>query len=101
MRAQVHSQNWVLLYKDQIFSYIQKLAESLLCLFEELVDAFNKNKLYQELPDMILRDAGDFVNAYEEDEFMFAVYYEHREFLIKHGLIEEEKNSSTVEEMPF
>ncbi|MBR2464025.1 MAG: retron St85 family RNA-directed DNA polymerase [Clostridia bacterium] len=88
-------------YKDQVLSYIQKLAESQLCLFEELVDAFNKNKLYQELPDMILRDAGDFVNAYEEDEFMTAVYYEHREFLIKYGLLEEETDTSNLEEIPF
>ncbi len=88
-------------YKAQIISYIQKLTESQLCLFEELVEAFNKNKLYQELPDMISRDADDFVNVYEEDEFMSAVYSEHRDFLIRHGVIEEEKDSSTLEEIPF
>lgn len=88
-------------YKAQIMTYIQKLTESQLCLFEELVEAFNKNKLYQELPDMISRDADDFVSVYEEDEFISAVYYEHREFLIRHGLIEEERDSSAFEEIPY
>ena len=88
-------------YKTQIMSYIQKLTESKLSLFEELVEAFNENKLYQELPDMILRSANDFVSAYEEGQFMSAVYYEHREFLLRHGLIEEEKDSSTVEALLF
>lgn len=88
-------------YKTQIVSYIKKLSESQLCLFDELVEAFNKNKLYQELPDMLLRNADDFVNEYQEGDFMTIVYYKHREFLIKHGLMVEDENDSNLEKMFF
>ena len=57
-------------------------------MFPEIVEAYNLNKIFAELPDMKLRKAGDFVKFNDIDVFEGFVYCEHQNYLSKHGLIE-------------
>ncbi len=88
-------------YKTQIKSYIEKLIRSELCLFPELVDAFNKNKIYKDLPVMLHDEIYEFMEEDERECFLSSKYYEHREFLIKHGFCDVDKCINISEEMPF
>ena len=54
-------------------------------LFPELVDKFNQNKLYKELPDMEKHDISYFVDYADEANYYSAVVYEREEFLARHG----------------
>lgn len=67
--------------------YIQKLSESTLCLFPDIVKAYNSNKIYKELPNMVEKQALDFVDPKDADCFYNMIYYEHEEYLISNGLL--------------
>lgn len=74
-------------YKNKCISYLQKLSKSTLCLFPDVVKAYNSNKIYKELPDMKEKRAIDFVDLEDADDFFDMVYYEHKEYLISKGLL--------------
>ena len=73
-------------YKNKCIRYLQKLSESTLCLFPDVVKAYNSNKIYQELPDMVEKQAIDFVRSQDADEFYNAMCHEHEDYLISNGL---------------
>ena len=87
-------------YKKKCISYLQKLSESTLCLFPDVVKAYNSNKIYKELPDMIEKRATDFVELKDADDFYDMIYYEHEEYLISNGLLNEKEDITDLEE-PF
>jgi len=87
-------------YKNKCISYLKKLSESTLCLFPDIVKAYNSNKIYKELPDMKEKRATDFVELKEADDFSNMIYYEHEEYLISNGLLNETENITDLEE-PF
>ena len=74
-------------YKSKCIIYIQKLSESTLCLFPDIVKAYNSNKIYKELPNMVEKQALDFVDPKDADCFYNMIYYEHEEYLISNGLL--------------
>ena len=74
-------------YRKKTVDYINKLATSPLCLFPELVKAFNENKLYKDIPDMKEKESTDFVDYKDKDVFEGMIYSEHEEFLKTHGMI--------------
>lgn len=76
-------------YRKNCIDYINKLTQSSLSLFDEIVEEYNKNKLFKELPNMKVKNPSDFVKQSEVDNFMSDLYYERREFLIKHGIYED------------
>lgn len=87
-------------YKNKCISYLQKLSKSTLCLFPDVVEAYNSNKIYKELPDMKEKRATDFVDLEDADDFFDMVYYEHKEYLISQGLLNEMEKVVDLEE-PF
>lgn len=87
-------------YKNKCISYLQKLSESTLCLFPDVVKAYNSNKIYKELPDMIEKRATDFVELKDADDFYDMIYCEHEEYLISNGLLNEKEDITDLEE-PF
>lgn len=87
-------------YKNKCISYLQKLSESMLCLFPDVVKAYNSNKIYKELPDMKEKRATDFVELKEADDFCNMIYHEHEEYLISSGLLNEKEDITDLEE-PF
>lgn len=86
-------------FKNKCITYLKKLSESTLCLFADIVKAYNENKIYKELPDMIEKTAIDFVDFRDTDDFSTMVFYEHQEYLISHGLLESDKDEVDVEEL--
>ncbi|GAA0274491.1 retron St85 family RNA-directed DNA polymerase [Muricomes sp. OA1] len=87
-------------YKNKCISYLQKLSESTLCLFPDIVKAYNGNKIYKELPDMKEKRATDFVELEEADDFSNMIYYEHEEYLISKGLLDKKEDVTDLDE-PF
>lgn len=86
-------------YKNKCIGYLQKLSQSELCLFPELVKAYNDNKLYKELPDMQEKSATDFIELKDANDFYNRVYYEHEEYLFSNGLLNEEENVTGLQEL--
>ncbi|XBX08497.1 hypothetical protein QMP26_10640 [Enterocloster clostridioformis] len=86
-------------YKDKCISYLQKLSVSTLCLFPDIVKAYNSNKIYKELPDMKEKRATDFVELKEADDFSDMIYYEREEYLISKGLLNKKENVTELEEL--
>lgn len=74
-------------YKNKCINYLQNLSESTLCLFSDVVKAYNDNKIYKELPDMKEKTAIDFVNIQDIDDFCNLIYCMHEEYLISKGLL--------------
>ena len=75
-------------YKNKCISYLKKLSESTLCLFPDVVKAYNSNKIYKELPDMKEKQVADFCEEDEdEEEFANMIYQEHEQYLILKGIL--------------
>ena len=72
-------------YKNKVIKYIEKYLTDTVTLFPELVEKFNQNKLYKELPDMEKHDISYFVDYADEANYYSAVVYEREEFLARHG----------------
>lgn len=77
-------------YKKKCFNYLAKLAESELCLFPDIVKAYNDNKIFGELPDMVEKQPIDFVKFEDVDSYESMVYCIHEDYLASHGLIAEQ-----------
>ena len=73
-------------YKNKCISYLKRLSESTLCLFPDVVKAYNSNKIYKELPDMKEKQVADFCEE-DEDEFANMIYQEHEQYLILKGIL--------------
>lgn len=74
-------------YRKKCIGYLDRLSKSTLSLFPDIVEAYNANKIYKELPDMMMKQAADFVKDDEERaDFEDMIFFEHEEFLISHGL---------------
>ena len=78
-------------YKDKIKKYIHKYYEDPITLFKDAVDAYNKNKFYEDMPDMENRNIDFFLNGdeWDEDEVLTA-FYEEREAFLKSNFDEAE-----------
>lgn len=73
-------------YRKKIVKYISKYYDDPITLFPDAVEKFNANKLFSEIPDMILKDISQFVNYNDEEEYMLMVISEREDFLLKHGI---------------
>lgn len=73
-------------YKNKCINYLKRLSESTLCLFPNVVKAYNSNKIYKELPDMKEKQIADFCEE-DEDEFANMIYQEHEQYLILKGVL--------------
>lgn len=76
-------------YIDKIKTYINKLGLSQYSLIPEIVEAYNKNKFYSDLPDMQISKVSDvFVvdNSEDENMIMTAIYCEYKDFLETRGI---------------
>lgn len=94
-------------YQAKIKSYIQSFSSKPVCMYKELVYAFNANKLYKDIPDFKLLTSSDFVEYPETYEYESLNFAERVEFLKKHNLLsggvysENEQIENTQEESPF
>lgn len=77
-------------YKKKCINYLVKLSESNLCLFPDIVKAYNENKIFKELPDMLERKAIDFVEYEDIEDYENMIYCVHEEYLASHGLVLEQ-----------
>lgn len=84
-------------YKNKCINYLQNLSESTLCLFPDIVKAYNDNKIYKELPDMKEKTAIDFVKAEDIDDFYNLIYCKHEEYLISKGLLIKDVKDNCLE----
>lgn len=90
-------------YLDKIKSYIRNFYDSQYSLFPDIVDEYNKNKLYSDLPDMKLNNINDIfdVKPQDEDDLMSAIYIEYMNFLNSHGIAPEIMPCENPSEIPF
>lgn len=86
-------------YKNRCISYLKKLSESTLCLFPDVVKAYNDNKIYKELPNMKEKRAIDFVELKEADVFFDMIYYAREEYLISKGLLDKKEGVTDLDEL--
>lgn len=77
-------------YKKKCINYLVKLSESDLSLFADVVKAFNSNKIFTELPDMVEKQPIDFVQYEDIADYENMVYCERESYLASHGLISEQ-----------
>ncbi len=77
-------------YLEKIRNYILGFYGSQYSLINEIVEAYNKNKLFPDMPDMKLSNINDVckVPFGQEDEYLSAIYEEYCSFLNSHGIIE-------------
>lgn len=74
-------------YKNKVIKYIEKYLTDTVTMFPELVEKFNQNKLYKELPDMEKHDISYFVDYADKANYYSAVVYERERFLARHGKV--------------
>lgn len=84
-------------YKEKCMNYLIRLSQSTLCLFPEIVKAYNEHKIFKELPDMKEKQPTDFVKIEDAEDFSNMVYYEHWEYLIAHGLVDVDENEEQTD----
>lgn len=72
-------------YTQKIKKYVEKLTRSPLCIYSNLVEKYNHNKLFKDLPDMRLHFAKDFNHISDEDDFYQYENELHEEYLINHN----------------
>ncbi|WP_027400035.1 retron St85 family RNA-directed DNA polymerase [Anaerovorax odorimutans] len=72
-------------YKEKVTKYITGLSKSPLCLFPNVVKAYNDNKYFSELPNMILKSYGDFVQPSLIEEFEEHINSEYLKYLSEHS----------------
>ena len=66
--------------------YIEKYLDDTITLFPELVEKFNQNKLYNQIPDMKQHDILSFVDFEDEADYYSMVVNEREEYLSRHGI---------------
>ena len=92
-------------YINRIKDYIGGLYKSEFTLIQSIVDAYNSNKLYSEMPDMKLRQVDYFIDVTtdDEDEFLAFVNMKYNDFLSSRGIISEEAKPQDdgQDDLPF
>ncbi len=81
-------------YTEKIRTYIDKFYTSQYSLIPEIVEAYNKNKFYSDLPDMKISEISDVFELTSRDDeasIMSAVYCEYTDFLESRGIIDNNK----------
>ena len=73
-------------YRNKIIKYIEKYLDDTITLFPELVEKFNQNKLYNQIPDMKQHDISSFVDFEDETDYYSMVVHEREEYLYRHGI---------------
>ena len=73
-------------YKKKCDNYLVKLSESDLSLFADVVKAFNSNKIFTELPDMVEKQPIDFVQYEDIADYENMVYCERESYLVQRKL---------------
>ena len=68
-------------------------------MFSDAVKAFNANKLFKEIPDMVQKDISSFAKWEDQSDYMEMVMYERESFLAKYGLIESDIEDESNLEM--
>lgn len=74
-------------YRNKIIKYIEKYLNDTVTLFPELVEKFNQNKLYNQIPDMKQRDISSFIDFAQEADYYSMVVSEREDFLSRHGIL--------------
>lgn len=74
-------------YRKKIIKYIEKYLDDTVTLFPDLVQKFNVNKLFQEIPDMKQKDVSDFVDFEDEADYYQMITWERENFLARHGIV--------------
>lgn len=81
-------------YKEKIINYINKLAtEKEYRYFEDIVQAYNENKLFKEAKNMIYEELNpfdDYVYGVSNDLYLYEINECRNDFLKKHGYTVEE-----------
>lgn len=75
-------------YKEKCKKYILKIANSPVCMFKEVVEAFNSNKIFNDLPDMVEKRPSDFVSVSEENTFSTDIINDRIAFLKERNMEE-------------
>lgn len=57
-------------YKQKCIKYLKKLSASTLYLYPDIVKAYNSNKIFAELPDMIEKQEADYIDSKSDDDFL-------------------------------
>lgn len=74
-------------YRTKIVKCIDKYYDDTVTLFPELVEKFNENKLFKEIPDMKQKKISDFVDYEDEEDYYDMIICEREEFLARHGIV--------------
>lgn len=74
-------------YTKKIKKYVRHLIESELSTFPELVDAYNRNKLFSDFPDMGLKNVSDFCTFENESDARDRINEIHEEYLMRNRII--------------
>lgn len=76
-------------YTDKVKEYIKSLTENYFSLFADIVDEYNKNKIYSDLPDMKLNDISNITDCDEDgqDILLSTIYTEYEHFLSSRGIV--------------
>ena len=85
---------------DEVVEYAMSRTLSPIMVAEYQLQLPDKSVLQKKLPDMIERRATDFVELKDADDFYDMIYYEHEEYLISNGILNEKEDITDFEE-PF
>lgn len=91
-------------YKNKILKYINGFQNKPITLFPDAVEAFNNNKLYKNIGDLLTRTGNDFVDKNDAQVFESDAYYERKDYMEKLGLSfgdEEDISSQDRDDIPF
>ena len=86
-------------YKKKIIKYVTGYCQDTITLFSDAVKAFNANKLFKEIPDMVQKDISSLAKWEDQSDYMEMVMYERESYLAKHGLIESDIEDESNLEM--
>lgn len=75
-------------YKEKMQYYISDFRNDSITLFEDAVTAFNSNKIYKDIDDLVESKATDFIKYAEADEYMDMIWHAREEFLDKNGYMD-------------
>lgn len=73
-------------YRKRIIKYILGFFDDPITLFPEAVDAFNANKLFEEIPDMRVRRIEEFVDEEDEAAYLLMLEEERVDYMLRMGV---------------
>lgn len=88
-------------YLASIKKYINSFASKSVCMFPEVVNAYNQNKFFTDLVDYKEQSSENFVEEKDSGEYEGIIYFERRDYLKKQGVIESETLVEQYDELPF